>query len=492
MTRPRPAVITIAGSDSAGLAGMQMDCRVQHALGAHTHSVITAVTAQNNEGVLAINPVAPPDLASQLAALSSFQGAAIKTGLLTSQEQITAVAHFARASGLPLVCDPVMAATAGDRLADTDLGSGILEALLPHCALLTPNVVEAQTLTGQPIHTTDDMERAAQALVAMGAAAVYLKGGHLDTGNGQVQDYFYSPAQRFWLSNQRVHTRNTRGTGCAFASAAASALALGYALADAVVIARMTVNQGLRQAFQLAGEQKGAVHINGFPRDQQDLPSLTATADFDFCQAPFPPCGETPLGLYPVVDSADWLARLLPLGISTAQLRIKDLPEAVLDEEIRRAVALGRQYDCRLFINDYWKLAIKHKAYGVHLGQEDLDAADIPAIRDAGLRLGTSTHCHYEVARAHTHKPSYVACGPVYPTTTKIMPWIPHGPEGLGYWQSALDYPLVAIGGINQARVAAVAATGASGVAMITAITLADDPEQAARTMMASVEAHRP
>ena len=120
----------------------------------------------------------------------------------------------------------------------------------------------------------------------------------------------------------------------------------------------------------------------------------------------------------------------------------------------------------------------------MHLGQEDLDTADIAEIRAAGLRLGTSTHCHYEVARAHALKPSYMACGPVYETTTKDMPWVPHGLEGLKYWQQVLEYPLVAIGGINRERIAGVAATGVSGVAMITAITLADDPEQTAQDFM--------
>ncbi len=128
-------------------------------------------------------------------------------------------------------------------------------------------------------------------------------------------------------------------------------------------------------------------------------------------------------------------------------------------------------------------------AYGVHLGQEDLDEADIEAIRDAGLRLGISSHCHYEVARAHSFNPSYIACGPIYHTTTKDMPWTPQGLAGLSYWQDMLDYPLVAIGGINRERMPSVAVTGVSGVAMITAITLADDPEQTCREFHALLAA---
>jgi len=188
-----------------------------------------------------------------------------------------------------------------------------------------------------------------------------------------------------------------------------------------------------------------------------------------------------------VVDSADWLARLLPLGVTTAQLRVKELQGEALEQEVARAIELGREHNCRLFINDHWQLAIEHGAYGVHLGQEDIGTADIAAIHAAGLRLGTSTHCHYEVARAHALKPSYVACGPVYETTTKDMPWVPHDIAGLQYWLRVLDYPLVAIGGINAERIAGVAATGVSGVAMITAITLADDPEQTTRDFLERV-----
>ncbi|MFT7561988.1 MAG: hydroxymethylpyrimidine kinase/phosphomethylpyrimidine kinase/thiamine-phosphate diphosphorylase, partial [Flavobacteriales bacterium] len=149
-----------------------------------------------------------------------------------------------------------------------------------------------------------------------------------------------------------------------------------------------------------------------------------------------------------------------------------------LENEIEYAIEIAKNFQCRLFINDHWKLAIKYGAYGVHLGQDDLDEADIQAIQSAGLRLGTSTHCHYEVARAHSYKPSYIACGPVWPTTTKDMPWVPHGLEGFCYWNTCLDYPLVGIGGVGESQIADLCNAGASGIAMITAITLAKSPQE--------------
>lgn len=133
------------------------------------------------------------------------------------------------------------------------------------------------------------------------------------------------------------------------------------------------------------------------------------------------------LGLYPVVDSVDWIARLLDWGVSTLQLRIKDPQATDLEQQIQQAIELGRRYQARLFINDYWQLAIKHGAYGVHLGQEDIQTADLDALRQAGLRLGISTHDAAELAEALALKPSYVALGHIFPTQTKEMPSQPQG-----------------------------------------------------------------
>jgi len=190
----------------------------------------------------------------------------------------------------------------------------------------------------------------------------------------------------------------------------------------------------------------------------------------------FKDCGNTPLGLYPIVDSFTWLEKLLPTGVTTFQLRIKNKNDIGLENEIQKSIVLAKRYNARLFINDYWELAIFYGAYGVHLGQSDLDHADIGKICHAGLRLGLSSYCDEEVARAHALKPSYLACGPVFPTTSKIIPFAPQGIEQLKRWQRTLDYPLVAIGGINSNNLADVIATKVNGIAIISAITQAEDP----------------
>lgn len=181
---------------------------------------------------------------------------------------------------------------------------------------------------------------------------------------------------------------------------------------------------------------------------------------------------------YPIFDSADWIERLVPLGIKLVQLRIKELPEDDIAQHIRRAQAVCRQHNCTLIINDYWQLAMSMGCEWVHLGQEDLDTADIDAIRAAGLRLGISTHDHQELKRALALSPDYVALGPVYPTILKKMKWHEQGLDRVAEWKALVgDVPLVAIGGMSVDRAALAFSAGADIVAAVTDITLHADPE---------------
>lgn len=201
-------------------------------------------------------------------------------------------------------------------------------------------------------------------------------------------------------------------------------------------------------------------------------------------QPDFPPV-PLRLGLYPVVDSVAWIERLLGAGVRTLQLRIKDKRDEEVEGDVIAAIALGRRYQARLFINDYWRLAIKHGAYGVHLGQEDLQDTDLQAIRAAGLRLGVSTHDDMEIDVALAAKPSYIALGHVFPTQTKQMPSAPQGLAQLEQHVARLkDYPTVAIGGISLERAPAVLATGVGSLAVVSAITAAEDWQAATRQLL--------
>ena len=186
-------------------------------------------------------------------------------------------------------------------------------------------------------------------------------------------------------------------------------------------------------------------------------------------------------GIYPIVDSAAELEPLMAAGAEIIQLRIKsDSLTPAIEQEIRRAVSIASHYPrSQLFINDYWQTAIECGAYGVHLGQEDLLCADLGAIARAGLRLGVSSHAFWEVARAATLCPSYIACGPVFPTRAKAMPWIPQGVDNLRYWSALLPFPVIGIGGINADNLKEIAATGCGSASVIAAITNSPQPANA-------------
>lgn len=190
---------------------------------------------------------------------------------------------------------------------------------------------------------------------------------------------------------------------------------------------------------------------------------------------PFPDCGEMPLGIYPLVDRADKLLTLFENGVTTAQLRIKDLSGEALQSEVRQAIDYAKRFDARLFINDAWREAIAEQAYGVHLGQEDCEAltkTDWHQLRTSGLRLGISTHTLDEMAYALSVRPSYIAIGPVFETQSKVLDYETTGLSRLGEWVAGLNrqaasIPIVAIGGIDQANLPKVIKAGVHGVAMM-------------------------
>ena len=181
---------------------------------------------------------------------------------------------------------------------------------------------------------------------------------------------------------------------------------------------------------------------------------------------------------YPIFDSADWLERMLPLGVRFVQLRIKDCSEAETRTGIRRGIALARAHGAALVINDHWRIAIDEGADWVHLGQEDLFEADTGALRANGIRLGLSTHDDAELERALAETPDYIALGPVWSTILKEMKWAPQGLDRVADWKRRLgDTPLCAIGGMTPERGRAALGAGADIVSVVTDITLSDDPE---------------
>ena len=190
---------------------------------------------------------------------------------------------------------------------------------------------------------------------------------------------------------------------------------------------------------------------------------------------------------YPIVDSAEWVGRLVGVGAKLVQLRVKDKDEATVAQETRAAVTAAARGGATLVVNDYWRIGIDEGAPWVHLGQGDLDGADVAAIRRAGLRLGVSTHDEAELARALKLDPDYVALGPIYPTILKAMAFAPQGLARIGKWKRRIGaIPLVAIGGLTVERAKLCLAAGADVVSVVTDITLNVNPGARAREWIAA------
>jgi hydroxymethylpyrimidine/phosphomethylpyrimidine kinase len=242
-------VLVVAGSDSGGGAGIQADIKTITALGAYAATAITALTAQNTEAVLGIVPVAPHFVRLQMEAVLGDIGAdCVKTGMLFDAAIIDAVADAlaALAPAVPMVVDPVMLASSGARLLDEGAIETLMRRLVARACVLTPNVPEAELLTGRAIASLDDMRRAADQLLRTGAQAVVLKGGHL--AGEIVRDLIAEPNASFVIAAPRVMTRSTHGTGCTLASAIAAGLAQGMALRPAVERAHAFVQRAIATA----------------------------------------------------------------------------------------------------------------------------------------------------------------------------------------------------------------------------------------------------
>lgn len=475
-----PVVWTVAGSDSGGGAGIQADLHAMQNMRVHGCSVISALTAQNSVAVSAVEATSTTMFQAQLQALASDMPArAIKTGMLASVEQVKMLLDYIGDAWL--VVDPVAVSTSGYRLADNKVLQAIKEELLPRAHVVTPNRNELQLLSAMPVNDREQAVAAARNLLQSGVQAVLVKGGHFDE-SGQVIDLLVSSEDCIALAQPRIENAHSHGTGCTMAAILASALALDYPLPDAVVMANAYVAAGLHDAVAV-GQGPGPVQHCPWPVKASHFAaypwSLNETSARP--EQPFASIHPEQMGLYAVVDSVDWIKRLLELGVRTLQLRIKNpASEYDLEQQITEAIGLGQQYQARVFINDYWQLALKHKAYGVHLGQEDLEQADLPAIQSSGLRLGISTHGYFEILRAKALCPSYIALGHVFPTMTKEMPSQPQGLTRLADYVALLgSYTTVAIGGIDLPRVKPVLATGVHGVAVVRAITEATDVPQA-------------
>lgn len=481
----RPLIIwSIAGHDSAGGAGLSADQRAADALGVHLCPVVAAVTAQSSRGVAAVMPLGAAQIEAQLDALhADMPPAAVKCGLLGSVAAVQAVARCIDhlrlahpAQSIALVIDPVLRASAGGAgFADAEVLAALRAELLPRATLITPNRAEAARLLGLESADADVMDAVpdlATALQAQGPRAVVVTGG--DGPEHWALDWLQAPQASGWLAGPRVPTPHHHGTGCTFASGAAAALAQGHTEADAVVLAKMLTHHALMHS-RAAGSGRGPVIAQrgfaaGAAAGGAPLPLLGTGRELPWAvadQARFAAFDVPADGLYAIVDSAARVRDAAAAGLRCIQLRRKRAPgisdaawSAEIDAHLHDSAQACEQAQATLIVNDHRGAAMQaltpqrypRLRWGLHLGQEDwlaLTAADRQALQaNRSLTLGLSSHSPWELARAAGTGASYIACGPVRPTTTKDMPWLPQGPDNLAWWAAHSPAPVVAIGGL--------------------------------------------
>ena len=264
--RSRPAILTIAGSDSSAGAGLQADLRTLAAHGVHGATAVTAVTAQNTRSVVAVDPVSPAMVTAQIRAVfDDYEIGAVKTGMLATAPIVEAVCEALEARPAPpLVVDPVIAATSGRRLLDEDAVALVRDRLLRRARVVTPNRFEAEVLAEQPVASLDDARRAAARIRARGAAAVIVTGGHFDTD--ESVDVLDDGGVVVELRGPRIVSRHTHGTGCTFSAAIAAGLAAGLPLAEAAARAKRYVEGAIRNA---AGPGRGPGPLHHFWQNER-------------------------------------------------------------------------------------------------------------------------------------------------------------------------------------------------------------------------------
>jgi hydroxymethylpyrimidine kinase/phosphomethylpyrimidine kinase/thiamine-phosphate diphosphorylase len=414
----------------------------------------------------------------------------IKTGLLGSADNVRVLARFIdrlrEQRPLALVVDPVLAASTGAELANAELRAAYRDLLLPRATVITPNQSEAMALLGERSPT--DIPAQAKALRALGCAAVVITGGDAAIVARHASlslDWLDTPQAQGWLSLPRENTPHNHGTGCTFASALAAALALGWVVADAAVLAKMAATFALRHARAVGRGIGPVIARAGFALEPSLLPQLSLDHTPPAAWASGPR-GRDPgayQGVYAIVDSAERVEAVLRATptVDTIQLRMKRLEgmgdsawAEHLNQQVQRSLRAANAAGTTLVVNDHWQLALAAGARALHLGQEDLlalttdELGQLQAARESGVQLGLSSHSLWELCRAAALQPDLIACGPIWPTTTKDMPWQPQGLDNLAWWAHMAPAPVVGIGGIlAPEQLREVAATGAAGCCVV-------------------------
>jgi hydroxymethylpyrimidine/phosphomethylpyrimidine kinase len=469
----RPIVLSIAGSDCSGGAGIHADLKAIEAGSGFAATALTAVTVQTGTGVRRTFALEPALVAEQIeAVLADMPVAAVKSGMLAQAATVEAVAGvLARRRGIPFVLDPVLASESGTPLLGADAIPVLLARLVPLATLLTPNAPEAEVLTGIRVHDIADAERAARSLLARGAGAVLVKGGHL--GGAPAADVLVDRDGVRVLRGEWLPMTHARGTGCILASAVAVRLAHGLALAEAVARAKEFVTESIRHGL-VVGSGRGPAdpfHAETTPRAVGRLHVLVADDALR---------GRDAVRLARIVAEA---------GADVVQLREKrPRPTAELVVTARAIREAIDPFGASLVIDDRADVAAAVGAAGVHLGAGDLDAAVARRLLGRGALVGRTANSLEEALRAASEDVDYLGVGPVFATTSKANPAPPLGVPALARIVAAARRPVVAIGGIGPDDVAEVMEAGVHGVAVLSAVADVADPGRAVARIRETID----
>lgn len=541
----KPMLWSLCASDSRGGAGMQAVIAQGAIHNVECRSVVTALTAQSHQGVAMVEPVSHSMLEAQwLAAVDDGKPDAVVVGWLPANEALIGwVIDKLHTLTCPVIWDPVLSAThtlSGTSLTSSSVqtGSGfdpaidMLRALIPYVTVITPSLAEARWLVKDE---SCDALVAARRLQQLGADTVMITGGDscsetFDTEGAWVTDIVVSQCNNNqpetvvlpeFAIHQRPIEQHAHGTGSQLAGALAVFIAQGERLYDALLMAALAAREALKNA-SLGGEGDCAQYKNTvaapLPEKGDEWPLVTAvhclpelltlheplnspeSVAFNFLvvqdrqqsnDSDFPRTDEPindELGLYALTDNLEHLDSLLRLKVDTIQWRVK---EKTANYKKNASLALQRCRNAGIpcWFNDDWQLALELHPEGVHLGQEDMVIADLPALRKAGVGIGISTHTQWEIARARAINPSYIAFGPVFPPLSKQLKYPPLGVEQVRQWHKRYSsWPHTCIGGIVPANAEFVAATEIGSLAIVTCLQPGPEQENNAKALQQALK----
>lgn len=472
-----PIILTIAGSDPSGGAGIQADLRTIKAMGAVGLSAITALTAQNSNGVTLIEPVDPALLRAQITSLLD-DGVidSIKIGMLCSERQIDIVCDVLdRVPHIPVVLDPILASTNGVPFLSRSGQTHLIASMGSRTSLITPNLPETALITGRSIESTGEELLAARHFLTRGFSAVLIKGGHRET---EVIDRLYTEdGSVYSFDTTRIETNHTHGTGCFLSTAIAVGLAR-----------RRTLIQSIRDGKDLLDQALKTPTLTGSGRG---YPDLTVLLGYTAATSLHSSLVSKLNGLYLVTDpdllrgrTYESIVRSAAAGgISAIQLRDKAASSRRLLQNGRELRKITDELGLLFIVNDRVDIALAVGADGVHLGPDDMEPTEARRLLGPNRLIGVSTGT-VEEALAAMNVASYFGVGPIFATNTKADAGDSVGTERITSIRNKVrNVPVVGIGGINSSNISQVSERGAVAAAVVSAVLLTDDIREACKSL---------